>query len=231
MAEGTGLENRHTGEPGIVSSNLTLSVHHQVGMTRRARSNSLAPLSHLCFRPMRMRTLALRTTTLTVALGVSAMGCHHAPSPVLAGPRLLHPEDVEVVPFASPWPRRVPQTFGLANANGPRYPGESARLTVAFVVDRDGGVEYRTISIIDSLPNEKFVESVCDFLRYASFAWEPHEPMRGLVLLSYGVALTRDSAKLLSGSDHLQLSRLVETLGSLSPAELSEWIEARRHCR
>ena len=25
MAEGTGLENRHTGEPGIVSSNLTLS--------------------------------------------------------------------------------------------------------------------------------------------------------------------------------------------------------------
>ena len=26
MAEGTGLENRHTGEPGIVSSNLTLSV-------------------------------------------------------------------------------------------------------------------------------------------------------------------------------------------------------------
>ena len=25
MVEGTGLENRHTGEPGIVSSNLTLS--------------------------------------------------------------------------------------------------------------------------------------------------------------------------------------------------------------
>ena len=31
MAEGTGLENRHTGEPGIESSNLSLSVpvsHH-----------------------------------------------------------------------------------------------------------------------------------------------------------------------------------------------------------
>ena len=27
MAEGTGLENRHTGEPGIESSNLSLSVH------------------------------------------------------------------------------------------------------------------------------------------------------------------------------------------------------------
>ena len=26
MVEGTGLENRHTGDPGIVSSNLTLSV-------------------------------------------------------------------------------------------------------------------------------------------------------------------------------------------------------------
>ena len=26
MAEGTGLENRHTGEPGIESSNLSLSV-------------------------------------------------------------------------------------------------------------------------------------------------------------------------------------------------------------
>jgi hypothetical protein len=26
VVEGTGLENRHTGEPGIVSSNLTLSV-------------------------------------------------------------------------------------------------------------------------------------------------------------------------------------------------------------
>jgi hypothetical protein len=25
VVEGTGLENRHTGEPGIVSSNLTLS--------------------------------------------------------------------------------------------------------------------------------------------------------------------------------------------------------------
>jgi hypothetical protein len=26
VVEGTGLENRHTGDPGIVSSNLTLSV-------------------------------------------------------------------------------------------------------------------------------------------------------------------------------------------------------------
>src|SRR5262249_8335874 len=34
VAEGTGLENRHTGEPGIVSSNLTLSVGAPSGRDR-----------------------------------------------------------------------------------------------------------------------------------------------------------------------------------------------------
>ncbi len=29
MVEGTGLENRHTGEPGIESSNLSLSVQYR----------------------------------------------------------------------------------------------------------------------------------------------------------------------------------------------------------
>ena len=39
MVEGTGLENRHTGEPGIESSNLSLSVQ-----LLRARSCALAVL-------------------------------------------------------------------------------------------------------------------------------------------------------------------------------------------
>ncbi|HKN65978.1 MAG TPA: hypothetical protein VJW73_06860 [Gemmatimonadaceae bacterium] len=172
-----------------------------------------------------MPNLAIRLATLAISLTASALGCHHVRSPAPAGPRLLHPEDVDVVPFASLWPHRE------ADARGLRYPGSAARLSVAFVVDRDGGVEYPTISIIDSHPNAKFVESVCNYLRYASFSWEPHEPMRGLVVMSYGVALVRDSAQLLSHSDHLQLSKLTETLASFSPTELSEWLEARRHCR
>jgi hypothetical protein len=42
VVEGTGLENRHTGEPGIESSNLSLSVP-----LLRARSCALAVLSAL----------------------------------------------------------------------------------------------------------------------------------------------------------------------------------------
>ena len=34
MAEGTGLENRHTGEPGIESSNLSLSAYRRGGIVK-----------------------------------------------------------------------------------------------------------------------------------------------------------------------------------------------------
>ena len=37
MVEGTGLENRHTGEPGIESSNLSLSVCPVTGVALRSR--------------------------------------------------------------------------------------------------------------------------------------------------------------------------------------------------
>ena len=43
MVEGTGLENRHTGEPGIVSSNLTLSVGIWWGMGAAAAEEPVAP--------------------------------------------------------------------------------------------------------------------------------------------------------------------------------------------
>jgi hypothetical protein len=40
VVEGTGLENRHTGEPGIVSSNLTLSaVKRFCAPARRQRAD------------------------------------------------------------------------------------------------------------------------------------------------------------------------------------------------
>lgn len=48
MAEGTGLENRHTGEPGIESSNLSLSVVQEIATGRRlVKRESLAPVSRL----------------------------------------------------------------------------------------------------------------------------------------------------------------------------------------
>lgn len=46
MVEGTGLENRHTGEPGIESSNLSLSAEYKTP-ARRLLSESTAP-AFLC---------------------------------------------------------------------------------------------------------------------------------------------------------------------------------------
>jgi hypothetical protein len=43
VVEGTGLENRHTGEPGIVSSNLTLSAVHRFNR-RRGGHEPIAPV-------------------------------------------------------------------------------------------------------------------------------------------------------------------------------------------
>jgi hypothetical protein len=47
VVEGTGLENRHTGDPGIVSSNLTLSVvavgHWPVAVGERPTANGPWP--------------------------------------------------------------------------------------------------------------------------------------------------------------------------------------------
>lgn len=47
MVEGTGLENRHTGEPGIVSSNLTLSAEKRFAR-RRGGNEPIAPVFRWC---------------------------------------------------------------------------------------------------------------------------------------------------------------------------------------
>ena len=58
MAEGTGLENRHTGEPGIESSNLSLSVPH--------------PAHRILFRGVRMRASLIVGLLIASAMSTAA---------------------------------------------------------------------------------------------------------------------------------------------------------------
>jgi hypothetical protein len=82
VAEGTGLENRHTGEPGIVSSNLTLSVRPVRRGRKHRRANSIeiarprAPSTTRISREVGMmgRHLVLLSTV------AAAAACAHKPA-------------------------------------------------------------------------------------------------------------------------------------------------------
>jgi len=170
---------------------------------------------------------------------LAAIGCHHPsqgpsmPTESHAAPRLSRPEQVIIPPGLAHWPRPVP------NGQFPHYPkdarsaGVEGRVLAAFVIDEAGRPELVTISILQSSSSPRrreFVSSVCTFLRDdARFSWDPHTPVRGLVIMPFEFHLSSRlvTEPILPMPD---LKPVGDSLRQMSPPELARWIDSQEHC-
>ena len=144
----------------------------------------------------------------------------------------VHPEELVPVPENAGWPRPAAATA----FEGPAYPATARRdgveggVLVAFVIDKEGEVEYPTISIIESPSEPAFVRSVCVFLRTGTFTWLPHAPVRGLIVMPFVFTLTGGPLSTPLPPPQPDRRSIRDSLRHLSPSDLSTWIESRPHC-
>ena len=117
MAEGTGLENRHTGEPGIESSNLSLSVTGSRRQPERCVRRAIGWLMSE-FRIRMARLSLVRVWVVSSALAIGVM------------PRVGAPQSAPSAPPQPPAPTR-PALLGVYDArSGDPVPGVVVRDTL-----------------------------------------------------------------------------------------------------
>lgn len=175
-------------------------------------------------------------TSRLLAVTIFASACASAPqsnamNSDASSLRLVRPEEVVHPPVGANWPRPA----GATRTHGPRYPtgprkaGVEERVLAAFVIDQQGSVEYRTISLVQPLSQPDFYRSVCDFLRWAQFDWQPHAPVRGFVVMRFEFTLG-NIAVTSSLPPAPNIDAMRSELAQLPPPQLAQWIESRPHC-
>jgi len=176
---------------------------------------------------LRRRRATAMTTARTLAL-LAAVGCARQgiPSTDARPQRLVHPEDVIVVPHRAGW--LVPASpLRIENVGPPPMSPDGRRLqgqvTVAFVVNELGSVEMQTVGFLEQRGPLTYRDIACELMRGATFAWRDHAPARGLTLLSFSFESSPASTN--------ELAARTDALSTYTPTKLAEWIERLPHCK